>query len=375
MVYLLLGLYIFNLNAVGPTVRYLHNEFNFSYTFTSFHVSAFALGKFVTALFGNTYIRRMNQWKGMGIAALGMGLGGIMLILARHPLLSLGALFIMGLIGTIIVNLYPVMLVEEMGERSAIGINEANTLAAIFAASAPLLIGLFASTQLGWRFGLLIGAVFGAGLGIWLLMRAQPTKPTMMLATDAKIQSGRLSKQFWLIWGALACGLAVEFCIVSWVAEYLDKGLGFELHSATRWMVLFPVGIIAGRFIGSWLIKRMHIRKILTASLAIVLVGFGLFWSGITPTLGLVGVFTLGLGVSNFYGSFLTLSLQAAGTQKADAAARDSLASAISLLFLPLTLGALADTTGMRSAYLVVPVLLVAIIGFLSQALREPIPD
>lgn len=97
----------------------------------------------------------------------------------------------------------------------------------------------------------------------------------------------------------------------------------------------------------------------LTGSILLSIVGFALFWSGITPLLGIVGLTLLGLGGANFYPVIVSLAIASAGELKAKAGARATLATGTAILFLPLVLGIVSDRIGIRLAYSIVAVLFV----------------
>ena len=152
-------------------------------------------------------------------------------------------------------------------------------------------------------------------------------------------------------------GIAVEYCIIYWGADFVEKVLGFSKNTATQSVSLFMAGMIVGRFFGSRLLERVSPMKLLTGSISLAIVGFALFWSGITPLLGLVGLTLIGLGGANFYPVIVSLAIASAGELKAKASARATLATGTAILFLPLVLGIVSDRLGIRLAYSIVALL------------------
>jgi fucose permease len=152
-------------------------------------------------------------------------------------------------------------------------------------------------------------------------------------------------------------GIAVEYCIIYWGADFVEKVLGFSKNTATQSVSLFMVGMIVGRFFGSRLLERISAMKLLWASILLSVFGFILFWSGVTPLLGIIGLALLGLGGANFYPVIVSLAIASAGELKAKAGARATLATGTAILFLPLVLGMLSDRMGIRSAYSIVALL------------------
>ncbi|MFZ3069631.1 MAG: MFS transporter [Anaerolineaceae bacterium] len=354
LVYLLLSLYAYCLNVPGPIAGYLRDEFHMNYTASSMHFSAFALGILVTGLFGGTLIRRMGHWKVMAIGAIGLGVGGLILSFGRVPALTVTGLFLMGCIGTWILSIYPAILDEEMGAGSPVGISEANVTASIFASLAPLLVGYLASQAVGWRLAVITVALVSLGLGLWLFITATHQEVEQAEQPTGQQKSGRLPARYWVLWLALVLGISIEFCTIYWGSDFIEKVLGLTRDTATQTVSLFLIGMIIGRFFGGRLLQRISARNILVGSILLGVVGFGLFWTGLNPVVGLIGLFLMGLGVANFYPTILSLAIKSAGAQKGLAGSRATLASGVAIFFLPLILGTLADGIGIKPAFAIV---------------------
>jgi len=375
LVYLLLSLYVYMLNLPGPITGYLREEFQLTYTESSLHFSAFAAGVLVTGLLAGTLIRKLTPWRVMAIGTLGLGVGGLILALGRQPALTIFGLFLMGCLGTWILSIYPLILEEEMGSRSSVGVAEANTLGSIFAAAAPLLVGALASQAVGWRMAILAAAGISLALGAWLwLSSAQPEQaPTVRTTSELLQTSVKLPSRYWLIWLALMFGVAIEFCTIYWSADFNAKVLGLAQNAATQATSLFLIGMILGRFAGSRLLERLPACKILMGSIALGAAGYLAFWSAVQAALSLAGLFIMGLGVANFYPTLLPLAIRSAGSQKQLAGARATLATGVAIFFLPFGLGSLADLLGIQRAFLIVGLLFVLVVAMLAIAVRLPL--
>jgi fucose permease len=375
LVYLLLSLYVYMLNLPGPITGYLREEFKLTYTESSLHFSAFAAGVLVTGLLAGPLIRKLTPWRVMAIGTLGLGAGGLILALGRQPALTIFGLFLMGCLGTWILSIYPLILEEEMGSRSSVGVAEANTLGSIFAAAAPLLVGALASQAVGWRMAILTAAGISLALGAWLwLSSAQPEQaPTVRTTSEPLQTSVKLPSRYWLIWLALMFGVAIEFCTIYWSADFNAKVLGLAQNTATQAVSLFLVGMILGRFAGSQLLERLPARKILMGSIMLGAAGYLAFWSAAQTALSLAGLFIMGLGVANFYPTLLPLAIRSAGSQKQLAGARATLATGVAIFFLPFGLGSLADLLGIQRAFLIVGLLFMLVVAMLAIAVRLPL--
>ncbi|MEL7645618.1 MAG: MFS transporter [Anaerolineaceae bacterium] len=357
LIYALLSLYVFMLNVPGPVTNYLKDEFGMSYALSSMHFSAFAAGVLVTGLLGAYFIPRFPRERVLAFGALGLGVGGIILAFGQAPAVTIFGIFLMGCIGTLILSIYPAILDEEMGARSPVGISEANTIASLFAGIAPLLVGFLVQRSLGWRPAVILVAAASLVLGLWLLLRVSGSPAGASVQKIAPEHSGKLPGRYWIFWLALMLGIAVEYCIIYWGADFVEKVLGFSKNTATQSVSLFMAGMIVGRFFGSRLLERVSPMKLLSGSILLAIFGFTLFWSGLTPLLGIIGLTLLGLGVANFYPVIVSLAIASAGELKAKAGARATLATGTAILFLPLVLGIVSDRVGIRLAYSIVAAL------------------
>ena len=372
LIYALLSLYVFMLNVPGPVTNYLKDEFTMSYTLSSLHFSAFAAGVLVTGLFGAYFIPRFPRQKVLAFGALGLGVGGLILAFGRSPAVTIAGIFLMGCIGTLILSIYPAILDEEMGARSPVGISEANTIASLFAGIAPLLVGFLVQKAVGWRPAVVLIAAVSLSLGVWLLLRFGGSPQSASARKIPAKQTGKLPGMYWIWWLALMLGIAVEYCIIYWGADYVEKVLGFSKNTATQSVSLFMAGMIIGRFFGSRLLERVPPMKLISGSISLSVFGFALFWSGISPLLGLVGLLLLGLGGANLYPVLVSMAIASAGELKAEAGARATLATGTAILFLPLVLGIVSDKMGIRLAYSTVGLLFVLLTLTVWWASRKP---
>lgn len=372
LIYALLSLYVFMLNVPGPVTNYLKDEFTMSYTLSSLHFSAFAAGVLVTGLFGAYFIPRFPRQKVLAFGALGLGVGGMILAFGRSPAVTIAGIFLMGCIGTLILSIYPAILDEEMGARSPVGISEANTIASLFAGLAPLLVGFLVQKAVGWRPAVVLIAAVSLSLGGWLLLRFGGSPQSASARKIPAKQTGKLPGMYWIWWLALMLGIAVEYCIIYWGADYVEKVLGFSKNTATQSVSLFMAGMIIGRFFGSRLLERVPPMKLISGSISLSVFGFALFWSDISPLLGLVGLMLLGLGGANLYPVLVSMAIASAGELKAEAGARATLATGTAILFLPLVLGIVSDKIGIRLAYSTVGLLFVLLTLTVWWASRKP---
>lgn len=356
--YLLLALYSYCLNLLGPITPFLRDEFHLSYTVSGLHLSAFAVGILVIGLAGHWVIARSGRQRALAIGALGLGVGGLLLVLGRTPVVTIGASFLMGCVGSLILAVVPPTLSEEHGEMRGIALSEANFLASLIAAAAPLLVGWLAHLVVGWRPALILAAL-SALVGGGLLFRPKGAqRPGSASAQPA----GQLPLLFWFYWVGIVLAVSVEFCMLNWVASYMQGVLGLPLANAAQCVSLFLGGMIIGRLLASWLLRYFSARRVVIASILLGMLGFMLFWSTASVPVAMAGLVLAGLGVASLYPVILSLAIGTAPAYEGQAGARATLASGVAILALPLLLGRLADLAGLKAAYSVVAVLLVVVL-------------
>ena len=356
LIYLILGIYAYLMNVPGPIIGYLRQQFQMNYTLASLHFSAFAAGMVLVGLFGGRLLRRISYWKAVGLGCLGMGLGGLALSYGPSAIVTVSGLFLMGLVGTLILSVYPAVLDEEMGQHSSVGIAEANGFSSILSALAPLAVGFAAAKLNSWRPAVLIGVVIAMALGIWLFFFSGSKKQEQAKASNP-LGKANLPKKFWGYWLAQVLSVSIEFCTIYWSAEYLAKVFALDQALATQLVSLFLIGMVVGRFGGGSLIQRLRPQKVLVGNVIVGMIGFSLYWLQTNTIIALIGLFFLGVGVSMLYPAILSLELEVAGEQKKMAGSRATLASGLAILLLPFTLASLADRFGIQAAFGIIAVL------------------
>ena len=359
MAYLFLAFYGYFLNVLGPITPFLKDELHLSYTVSSLHFTAFAVGILLVGLGGHVPIRRLGRWRSLWIGAAGMSLGALLLVAGRTPVITIGAAFLMGAIGSLILAVVPSALSDRHGELRAVAISEANVIASFVTTAAPLLVGWFAYSIGGWRLALVLVSV--ALLLMYLGFRrvGSPMGPSIQ---GDPVQAHRpLPTLYWIYWTALVLAVSVEFCMIFWSADYLMTVLGMPKAGAAQAVSLFFVGMILGRLVGSRLVQRFAAWHLVIGATLLAALGFLIFWRTATLILGLGGLLITGLGVAALYPLILSLAMGTAPDSTVQASARATLASGAAILALPLVLGRLADAVGIQSAYGVVALLLLGV--------------
>jgi fucose permease len=354
LAYGMLAFYGYFLNALGPVTPFLRAELRLSYTLAGWHFSAFAAGILLAGLASNRLVRRVGRWRALWIGASGLEAGCLVLVLGRHPLVTIGGTLLMGAIGSAILPVVASSLSDEHGGLRAIALTEANLVSSLVSSLAGAMVGLLSGTFLGWRGGLLLP--LAAAPLLYLACRRVSVAPPR-LAGPGEESHRRLPATFWLYWAALVAAVSVEFCLIFWAADYLEDAVGVPRREAALSVSVFLVAMVLGRLAGARVLRRVSAAQVVHGSLAVAMAGFLIYWRARAPGPAFLGLFVCGMGVACLYPTILSLAL--ATTEASDAAAaRATLASGVAIFSLPLLLAAAADALGIRAAHAIVAVLL-----------------
>jgi fucose permease len=368
LLYLVYAVYGYALNSLGPATPFLKSELDLTYTLASLHFSAFAVGMILAGLGGHLAVARLGRKGVLWLALFGMALSALGLAGGQTAWVTIAAAFLMGTVGSLLSSVVPSGLADEHGENRAIALTELNLIAAVGSGTAALAVGWFSYTLLTWRFAFVLPLLIA--LGLWLGLGRTGMLGSAPAGQAEQAAAGALPRRFWLYWLTLILVVSVEYCMVSWSADYLENAAGLSKAAAAQAVSLFQAGMILGRLSASRLLRRFNSLQILTAALLLSAAGFLLYWAAPLPALAVAGLFVTGLGVASLYPMSMALALGAAAGQTVQAGTRAGLASGIAIFTLPLVLGRLADALGIRQAYAVIVVLLVAAFA-LTRGMRE----
>jgi MFS transporter, DHA1 family, inner membrane transport protein len=133
-------------------------------------------------------------------------------------------------------------------------------------------------------------------------------------------ERGGLSIVYWAYWMTLAFGVAIEYCVLLWAPEFLERVAGLSRGAAAAGAGAFMVAMIAGRFVGSRLLLRHAAAHLLRAALLLALAGFTVYWTlgdaervgaGWAAFCAITGLFLTGMGIAPMYPLTLALAARA----------------------------------------------------------------
>ena len=360
--YGLVGYFAFLETVLGPAMPVLREELDLGYTAASLHFSAFALGAVLIGFSGDRVVGRWGRHAGLWGGAAGMAAGALLLISSPAVWGTVPAAFVMGVCGALLLVSSEAMLSDRHGEWGAVALSESNITASACAITAPLLVGAFAASGLGWRLAF-VAPVAALAVLATLSFSLPLGEPTRTAENDPQPGARNLPPRYWALWALVSLGVASEWCVAYWGADFLAGGTGLTRPAAAATLTMFFAAMLAGRVAGSRLARVLPPSLLLTGTLCVALAGFPLFWLSAGTVLTLAGLFLTGFGIGSVYPLGVSVALAAAPGNTDAAAARLAVAGGGAVLLAPLLLGAVADWTGIAAAFgIVPPMLLVAVL-------------
>lgn len=361
--YAILGLYAFLQNVIGPAVPFLRAEFHLDYTFAALHISAFAVGMVTAGFVAPAVIRWGGIRKALWGGQIGTLAGALLLVAAPAPWVSLVAILIAGVTGTISLAAVQAAIAAQAGAHRSKALMEANMAASLTSAAGPFVLVLGTVLGTGWR---TLAPAFFVALAVTMIWGLKPVARAIAdRPQEEHREEGPLPRAYFRVWLLIFVGVSVEWCVGFWAAEYL-KGLpGGSVALAAAGAGVFQLAAVAGRLVSSRITGRWGEKRILLGAVLLTGLGFPLYWSLASPFLAFLGLILCGLGVSNFYPLGLSLAIGTAGNQVAKASSRATVGSGSAILLAPLALGAMADQWSLSLALFAIPAGLVVMLGLL----------
>ncbi|MFJ8741077.1 MFS transporter [Embleya sp. NPDC127516] len=412
LLYLHMAAFGYFLYCFGPSVTLLGDDLGVSNAVAALHSTAYAAAGVLIALLGDRPMRRFGRGRTLWAGCVLLSAGVLAYCAAGTPAVSLSAALLCGFGAFLVVNVAGTALADHHGPIAGpSALSEANGLAAGVGMAAPLLIGVLDSSGAGWRWAMiLVPALFGtlalafARTPIPDLPRTTPAPPPVTGASGGPSGSGgspgpgwspgspgpgeslesgeprgsgespesgksrgSLPTAYWWAWLLTVCSVAVEFSLSLWASTLLRDRTGMSESAAATAMTAVVAGLFLGRMAGGRLALRIALDRLYGGAVAVNLVGFALFWSATVPWLAYVGLFVSGLGMSVQFPLATAAAIRAAAGRTDLAVSRLAVATTLAAGGAPFLLGLATDLMPVRTAFLLLPILLIASIPLLHK--------
>lgn len=379
LLYAILGIVGFLLNGLGAILGPLRRQLDVDRSDVAFYPSLFALALVVVGLVGGSIVSRVGHRPALIGSLVGMIAGPLLLAAPERPVTLVGAA-LLGAGAAFSVQVVPSALTRRHPLDAAPAIGEANAVSSTASVIAPAAVAAAIAVGAGWRTGYLLPSLPVAAFLLFVVVtrfRAAPARlspdaeameEVPVPATGSGYEAGPLLGR----WVDVVAAVSVEFCLVFWAADAFDEWYGAGDAAAPALAALFLAGMALVRIFAARLTGGRHPAHIVLVACGVAGLGFLGFWGSPVEVLAAVGLFVAGAGVALLY-PVTVARLVAAWPHRQDvAAARGALASGLAIGIAPLVLARLADQTGLRTAYLVVPAILVVLAAHAAYVLTRP---
>jgi MFS family permease len=352
--------------SLGPALPLLREDLDISRTVGGLHFTLLAIGSVLTGLVVGRVVqvwgrRRLFWTGGAGVAA-----GTLLIGVGWHPVITMAGCLLAGASGSATVITVQASLSDHHSQHRPVALTEANMTMSIGTVIPPLVIGASVAAGAGWRPGFLVPTA----LWITLFGLLRSEEFPSVAVTDQPGRRRALPAPYWFFWAGFIPAVGAEWSIGAWGADYLVTVSRTSEGAASFLMSTFFGAMVLGRFLGGRIARKVSPLPLLTGATALGLGGSLLLWASSTRPLIVGGLFLAGLGISMLFPMLLSLAIGTAPDRPDVAAARISIAAGSSVILAPLTLGALADGIGIRSAFGMVPALLVFVVLFAALGRR-----
>lgn len=360
--------FLYGFSAIVPL---LVSAQGISQTVGGLHMTVQAVGGFIAGTSATSVVRRLTR-RGTALLATGLVVAGTMLLLIGSPTaVTLSACVVIGTGGSLALNVMNPALAQHSGAAGPAALSEGNAVAAGMGLLAPLAVGAGVQLGLGWRPALLVTALLMAAAAVQVRRVPHPTAALDGVLPPRAAGAGRMPAAFWPLMWVVVIGVGVEFSVTTWTGALLQQTVGLSASASAAAVSAVVAGMALSRLVVSRLALRLRPRPILFGAYALTAAGWLVLWTAQSPEQAISGLVVTGLGIGGQFPLGLALMLASAPGQQDRASGALSVGIAIGIGVAPFALGALADVTDVRTAFLVVPVLLTAAGATLGVAARR----
>ncbi|MBT3174419.1 MAG: MFS transporter [Lentimicrobiaceae bacterium] len=290
-------------DLVGVSTGYVKNDFNLSDKVAQlipFMVFIwFALVSIPTGIFQDRYNKKLTVNIGMILTAIGLFIPFIYYTLPT----SLLGFALLGIGNTILqVSANPLLIDISSADTKAANLSLSQLVKAIASMLGPVITAGLALYLGNWRLVFPIFAVISVLSAIWLnSIKIDESKPEKEPATFKS--SFKLLKNKYILITILAIFFMVGFDVAmnTNIATFLVSKFSLSLEAASMGIVIYFASLMAGRFIGAILLRKLDIKLFMVISTLIAILGLLGILVSEDLLLTQILIFISGLGFANVF--------------------------------------------------------------------------
>lgn len=365
------------LYSFSPSVPLLADELGVTKAQGGLHGTAFAAGAILVARLTPRLVDRYGRRATLVGAGLLIAVGTIVLVTGTILAWTLTGVFILAAGGNVAVSAAQAGLSLRHGRASSAAVTEANGVGSGVGLLGPLAVGACVALGWGWRPAVAATAVLAIGSALLALRLPADTRdhavpapdpgpldpaesaPVDVVALDAADRASAVATRWFLV--AIIAAIALENATTFWSTDLIRQQTGAGAGIATAATAGLVAGMTVIRFVVGPLSLRIEPARLLAVSFLVAIVGWVVLWTATATPVALTGLVIAGIGYGAQYPLSVSILLSAARRSTDRAQANATLAGGAAIGVAPYVLGALADSFGAHTAFLVIPV--VAIMG------------
>ena len=363
LTYIQLATFAWFMYGFGASQALLRDDQDVSKTIASLHSTFLAAGGILGALIAARVVARFHRGPVIRFSALGTAIGIAIYTTPTGVFVTWTGAFIAAFFGTILLVCTNAFLLDYQGIAGPAALTQANAVAALAGIVSPIVIGLLAATVLGWRAGLWIAIIAFIAIEIWRGRNLAVFSHDDAPATRAS--AGKFPRSFWWSPILIALFLGTEFSVLLWSPDLLREQTGFGAAAAAASVGAITGGMLVGRLIGARLAEVRQPNTLLIWSVIIALIALGVIWSSTLAPVMLIGMFVLGSGLGLHWPLGVARVVIASDGQTDRASAIASIFGSFAIGTAPFILGAIADGSSVHTAFLIIPIFLLAALAIL----------
>jgi MFS family permease len=365
------------LYSFSPSVPLLADELGVSKAQGGLHGTAFAAGAILVARLTPHLVGRYGRRATLVGSGLLIAAGTVVLVTGTSLTWTLTGVFILAAGGNVAVSAAQAGLSLRHGRASSAAVTEASGVGSSVGLLGPLAVG--ASVALGWGWRPAVAVTAALAIGSVLLAARLPADrrdrpvpapepetvdpadvdPADAAALDAADRESAVATRWFLV--AIVAAIALENATTFWSTDLIRQQTGAGAGIATAATAGLVAGMSAIRFVVGPLSLRIEPARLLAVSFLVAIVGWVVLWTATATPVALTGLVIAGIGYGAQYPLSASILLSAARRSTDRAQANATLAGGAAIGVAPYVLGALADSFGAHTAFLVIPV--VALVG------------
>jgi fucose permease len=290
-------LWVLVLGLLGPSLPAMIAAFGISYPQAGAFFTLLSAGSLLGTSIGGAASDRLSRRGLFAGCALALAAGLAGLAFTRSYLPAALAIFLFSLLGSPVGAIGQGIMLQAFPEKRERNLAMMTTFGALGSLLAPLLVRLNYAARLEWKWPFV--AVAGLALALFVAVLASRLPPAASPPSGRQpllpiLRNRRVVGSAVMIFFSIATDVGFSY----WLAQYFARELGAGPGLFSSVVAIYLVGIIAGRFLIPFALKRMSLRADLCLSLGTALAAIVAFIlvPSIPAKAVLGGLYGLGVG-------------------------------------------------------------------------------